>query len=39
MWNTVGSSFSALQRAQSADAEHDFLPDARVNVAAIQANR
>ena len=36
MWNTVGFRSHCLQRPQSADAQHDFLPNALVQVAAIQ---
>ena len=36
MWKTVGSSPMALQRAHAADAEHDLLADAGVDVAAVE---
>ena len=36
MWKTVGLRPSACKRAHAADAEHDLLPDARVDVAAVE---
>jgi hypothetical protein len=39
MWNTVGFRPAAFQRPQAADAQHDLLADARVNVAAVKLNR
>ena len=36
MWNTVGLRPIALQRAHAADAQHDLLADARVDVAAVE---
>ena len=36
MWKTVGLQAHGLQRPHAADAQHDFLADARIVVAAVE---
>ena len=36
MWNTVGVRPIAFERPHAADAQHDLLPDARIDVAAVE---